>query len=66
MSICGSFSISAIPNGQQDQVIDGYRNNIPPPDSVTSAQQPDGTWTVTAQWPPCPPGAAVVHTANNI
>lgn len=66
MSICGTFSQSGIANGQQDQVAAGYKNNDPPPISVTCSQQPDGTWTVTAEWPPCSEGVTITHTANNI
>jgi hypothetical protein len=66
MTICGSFTQTGIPNGQQDAVADGYRNNIPPPTSVTKVQQPDGTWTVTAEWPPCPSGTTVTHSTNNL
>jgi predicted acyl esterase len=65
MTICGSFSQSNIPNGQQDAVADGYKNNIPPPINVTQMQDADGTWTVTAQWPPCPSDTTTTHSPNN-
>ena len=66
MSICGTFSMSGITNGDEGKVAAAYQSTTPPPTSVTSAQQPDGTWTVTAQWPPCPAGVKVVHSANNL
>jgi hypothetical protein len=66
MTICGSFSMSGIPNGKQDAIEKGYRDNIPPPTNVTKVQNADGSWTVTADWPPCPDGTTVTHAANNI
>lgn len=66
MTICGSFSQSNIPNGQQDAVANGFKNNIPPPTSVTKIQDPDGSWTVTAEWPPCASGTNVSHSPNNV
>jgi hypothetical protein len=43
MTICGSFSMSGIPNGKQDAIVKGYKDNIPPPTSVTKVQNADGT-----------------------
>ncbi len=64
--ICGSFTMHGIPNGQQDDVYSGFKNNSPPPISVTKAQSADGTWSVTAEWPPCPTGTTTSHSANNV
>jgi len=66
MSICGSFSMSGVPNGKQDAIEKGYRDNIPPPKDVTKVQDGDGTWTITAEWPPCPDDVTVQHSANNL
>jgi len=63
--VCGTFSIQNIPNGQQDAVANGFQNNIPPPTQVTKTQAADGTWTVTAQWPPCPDNTTTTHSADN-
>ncbi len=65
MTICGTFTMSGIPNGQQNAVVNGYENTVPKPLSVTPSQAADGTWTVVAVWPPCPVTTTVVHTANN-
>lgn len=62
--ICGTFSMSSIPNGQQDAIYNGYMNNIPAPTSVTKTQAADGTWTVTAVWPACPAGTTTSHSAG--
>ena len=66
MSICGTWSQSGIPNGKQDGVVKGFKDNVPPPTSVTKKQAEDGSWTVTAEWPPCEAGITVSHSANNI
>jgi len=64
--ICGSFTMNGIANGQQDAIYNGFLTNVPPPVHVTKAQSADGTWTVTAEWPPCPVGATTSHSANNV
>jgi hypothetical protein len=63
--ICGTFSLASVPDGQQDAISNGFRTNVPPPTSVTQVQAADGTWTVTAQWPPCPAGTTTTHSAAN-
>jgi hypothetical protein len=65
MSICGTFTMDSIPAANVDAIVKGYKDNIPPPASVDKAQNPDGTWKVTAQWPPCAAGTAVTHSADN-
>ena len=54
--VCGVFTTSKVPDGFQGAVVALYKANDPPPTSVTSTQDADGTWTVIATWPPCPPG----------
>ena len=66
MTVCGSFVMTDIPDGQQDDIVVGYKENIPPPISVTKKQDPDGTWTVMAEWPACNAGTTVTHSANNM
>lgn len=63
--ICGTFAMSNIPDGQQDAAYNGYSQNTPPPTSVTKVQAADGTWTVTATWPPCPADIVVAHDPQN-
>jgi hypothetical protein len=61
--VCGVFTTSSIPDGDQDDVVDLYKANVPPPTTVTSTKQADGTWTVVATWPPCPPNTQ--HSAGD-
>ena len=63
--ICGSFTLDNIPDGRQDAVANGFQTNVPPPTSVAKVQNPDGTWKVTATWPPCPAGATASHDPGN-
>jgi len=51
--VCGVFTTSEIPEGEQDSVVSLYNANNPPPISVIAAKQADGTWTVVATFPPC-------------
>lgn len=60
--VCGVFTTSQIPDGDQASVIALYKANVPPPISVTATQGTDGTWTVVATWPPCP--HATEHRAS--
>jgi hypothetical protein len=64
--ICGSFTMKSIPNGQEDVIYNGFMSNVPPPTHVTKTQDADGTWTVTAEWPPCPAKTTTSHSANNV
>ena len=52
--VCGTFSIKKIADADVDGVEERFRLNDPPPNSVTREKQTDGTWTVTAVFPPCP------------
>jgi hypothetical protein len=52
--VCGTFTTTNVPDGEQAAVAALYRANVPPPTEVTSTRQADGTWTVVATWPPCP------------
>ena len=56
--VCGAFTTDNVPDGFQDLVVALYRANVPPPISVTKTQKADGTWTVVATWPPCPPSTS--------
>lgn len=66
MSICGSFTQTGVANGNQDGVVQGFKDTVPPPTNVTKKQDADGTWTVTAEWPPCAAGVVVTHSPNNV
>lgn len=63
--VCGTFTISDIPDGQQDAIYNGFKSNVPPPTSVTKTQAGDGTWTVVAIWPPCPSSTTTSHSPDN-
>src|ERR1700722_17977343 len=62
--ICGTFNMANIPDGQQDAINNGFSTNVPPPTTVTKSQAPDGTWTVTAVWPPCPAETTTTHSGD--
>jgi hypothetical protein len=51
---CGVYTETDIPAADLDEVLAGIA--LDSPISVTKTQQPDGTWTVVATYPPCPPG----------
>jgi Domain of unknown function (DUF1906) len=51
--ICGTFTAARVPPDQLADVMQGYRDNIPAPLRVTSEADGDGTFTVTAVFPPC-------------
>lgn len=59
--VCGTFSLSKIPDGQQDNVEADFKANRPPPTSTTKTRNEDGAWTVTATWPPCQEGHVASH-----
>jgi hypothetical protein len=52
---CGTFKTSQVPADQVDDVMSGYQANVPAPTSVSKAEDADGTYTVTAVFPDCPP-----------
>lgn len=51
--ICGTFTLTKIPAAQVDEVMAEARATIPPPTSVASQPDGDGTFTVIATWPAC-------------
>ncbi|MBV9785975.1 MAG: hypothetical protein JO264_19405 [Acidisphaera sp.] len=56
---CGTFRITDIGDDEVDGVVKRFNANRPPPISPASKKrQPDGLWTVTAIWPPCPPNTS--------
>ena len=52
---CGTFKITQVPANAVDEVVSDFEANVPPPTSVTKQQDADGTYTVTAVFPDCPP-----------
>jgi len=53
--VCGTFTRKGVSQAQLQMVVNLFKANIPPPTSVTSTKENDGTYTVVATWPPCPP-----------
>ena len=51
---CGTFTIRKVPAAKLQETIDLFQANMPPPNSVTSAPDGNGTFTVVAVFPPCP------------
>jgi hypothetical protein len=51
---CGTFKVAKVSQAEVQGTIDLFEANVPPPTSVTSAPDGDGTFTVTAVFPPCP------------
>lgn len=60
--ICGTFATSGLTKEEADFQEQAYRSNDPAPDSVIQSLAADGTWTVTAAFPPCP--ANVTHDVS--
>lgn len=60
--ICGTFTLKDIPATQVADVVSRFKATIPAPTSVSKTKQADGTWTVVAKYPPCPPNTT--HTAS--
>jgi hypothetical protein len=58
---CGTFTIKKVPAQKVQQTMDLFKANQPPPTSVTSKDNGDGTFIVTAVFPPCP--ANTTHSA---
>ena len=54
--VCGTFTVQDVPAEALQETMDIWRGNDPPPMTVTSSQNADGTYTVTAVFPPCPEG----------
>jgi hypothetical protein len=51
---CGIYTVTGVPDANLGEVL--AQVNLDNPTSVTHTQQPDGTWTVVATYPPCPAG----------
>ena len=52
--VCGTFKLKKVPDAEVADTIALFEANVPPPTSVTSAADGEGTSTVTAVFPPCP------------
>lgn len=52
--VCGTFTITKVPDDKLQEAIDLFKANEPPPTTVTSSKDTNGTNTVTAVFPPCP------------
>lgn len=50
--VCGTFTVKNVPQDKLEQTMAIWRASTPTP-NVTSAKD-DGTYTVTAVFPPCP------------
>jgi hypothetical protein len=57
---CGVWKITDVPADKVPNVIGDF--NLDSPTKVEKDKQADGTWTVTATFPDCPPG----HTGKTI
>lgn len=56
--VCGTFTLKKIADADVAGVVARFKANVPPPLSVTQTKQADGTWTVVATFPPCPPNTS--------
>jgi hypothetical protein len=54
--VCGVWKVTDIPSNEVGGVMANFE--LDAPQSVEKTQQSDGKWTVTATFPPCPPGLA--------
>jgi hypothetical protein len=61
--ICGTFTMTDIPDAEADVIVASYKSTKPPPTSVTKTKEADGSWTVVATYPPCP--ATTTHAAGS-
>ena len=52
--ICGTFTVKGVPEAKAARTKRLFEANDPPPTSVTSKKEDDGTYTVTAVFPKCP------------
>ena len=52
--VCGTFKVSKVPANKRLMTEDLFRANQPPPRSVSSVPAADGTFTVVAEFDPCP------------
>lgn len=60
--VCGTFTVSKVPESQVANRVNLWNATKPPPTSVSSSQDPDGTYTITAVFPPC--GSNTTHTTD--
>ena len=56
MAICGPWTRTGLSQMEAAEVSALYHAADPPPDSVTTTQHDDGTYTVVGVWPACAPG----------
>ena len=54
--VCGTFTVAGVAQADLKNSIALYKASKPPPTSVSSAQDADGTYTITIVYPACPPG----------
>lgn len=57
--ICGTQTRTGVTASEVPQVTALFNAIVPPPTSVTSTPDGNGTFTVVATWPPCPPGTTL-------
>ena len=60
---CGVWKVTDIPSSEVGGVMADYE--IYKPETLEKTQQPDGNWTVTATFPPCPPGQQSLNTSSH-
>jgi hypothetical protein len=60
--VCGTFTVSKVPQSEVTNRVNLWKATKPPPTSVTSNQDPDGTYTITAVFPPC--SGNTTHTTD--
>lgn len=61
--VCGTFTATTSSKADANEQAQNYLDNDPPPISVTVTQGANSTWTVTAVWPPCPPGTTHIRAS---
>jgi len=59
---CGTYIVDKIPDANVGEVMAGFR--LDSPTSLNKTKNADGTWKVTAVFPPCPGGTNPVSTKN--
>ena len=52
--VCGTYTVSGVAQDDLQRRMNIWRATKPPPTSVTAEQDDDGTYTITAVFPPCP------------
>jgi hypothetical protein len=51
---CGVYKFTDVPDDKLDELI--AEIDLDPPLKIDQQKAANGTWTVTATYPPCPPG----------